>query len=205
MPLNSFAPPVPPNHKKHKHLTSQELCQHSYNLALFGENSLHLNAYAKVLPLDQILQQARASDERIQNGTPKSLLDGIPVTMKSNIAVGKFWEIPNACYSIFTSLTLVEGEDENYNVTTNNRKGVEEACNIDTTPNNKIYESDIAKLLLKDCGAVLIGITNINEFGVGSLGIKNGLHNPTNIQQGTKKKQTYSPMYNPLQWMRRLS
>ncbi|ACI64933.1 hypothetical glutamyl-tRNA amidotransferase, partial [Thalassiosira pseudonana CCMP1335] len=66
---------------------------------------------------------------------PKSLLDGIPVTIKANIAVGK-WNVPHT----------IKGNDT--------AEGA--------------YESDIARKLLKDCGAVLIGITNMDEFGMGS-------------------------------------
>ena len=74
-------------------------------------------------PGSDILEQARASDERIQNGTPKSLLDGNPVTIKANIAVGRYWEMPNACSSILTQ----DGDD--------NR---EVECNID----EELHERD---------------------------------------------------------------
>jgi aspartyl-tRNA(Asn)/glutamyl-tRNA(Gln) amidotransferase subunit A len=168
-------------------LTSGQLCQHSYNLAFFGENSLHLNSYAKLLPLDQILQQACQSDERIRNGNSKGLLDGIPVTIKANIAVGKYWEMPNSCSAIL-SLNDEEVDDECTNTSD------EDEC----SSHNHVYESDIARRLLKDCGAVLIGITNMDEFGMGSLGINNGLH------RGVQHKR-FSPTYNPLPWMQRLA
>jgi len=175
-------------------LTSQQLCQHSHNLAHFGEESLRLNAYAKLLPLDQVLEQAQKSQERIQNGTPKSLLDGIPVTIKSNIAVGRFWEMPNACSAILTH----GGEDNNG--ASMGRKG--DDC---ADSNNNVYESDIARRLLKDCGAVIIGITNMDDFGMGSLGINNGLHHRSNTQEETTQQKQYSPTYNPVPWMQRLT
>ena len=167
-------------------ITSGKLCQHSYNLAFFGENSLHFNSYAKILPLDQILQQAHQSDERIRNGNAKSLLDGIPVTIKANIAVGTYWEMPNACSAILSC-----GQDEQRD------DCVEEG--VVSSSNHNIYESDIARRLLNDCGAVLIGITNMDEFGMGSLGINNGLHR--GVQQHTR----FSPTYNPVPWMQRLA
>mmetsp|Transcript_52795 Transcript_52795/g.112163 ORF Transcript_52795/g.112163 Transcript_52795/m.112163 type:complete len:675 (-) Transcript_52795:84-2108(-) len=166
-------------------LTSQQLCQHSHNLALFGDNSLCLNAYSKILPLDQILEQAQESDERIQNGTPKSLLDGIPVSIKANVAVGRFWEMPHACSAILA----YDGRTNNID----NRKGEE------FSSTNNFHESDIAKKLLTDCGAVVIGITNMDEFGMGSLGINNGVHHQSK-QCITEQKQ-YSPTYNPLPWI----
>ena len=168
-------------------LTSKLLCQHSYNLAVFGENSLRLNAYAKLLSLDEILAQAQKSDERIQNGDPKSDLDGIPVTIKANIAVGKYWEMPNACSAI-----LAQGVQQTND--TNNRNG--EEC-IDY-----VYESDIARRLLRDCGAVIIGITNMDEFGMGSLGINNALRQST---AQLRNQKVYSHTYNPLPWMHRIA
>jgi aspartyl-tRNA(Asn)/glutamyl-tRNA(Gln) amidotransferase subunit A len=167
-----------PKNSNEKMLTSEQLCQHSHNLATFGEDSLQLNAYAKLLPLDQILEQARVSDERLKSGNPKSLLDGIPVTIKANIAVGKWWEMPNAGSAILTHSRNVP----------HTIKGNDTA--------EGAYESDIARKLLKDCGAVLIGITNMDEFGMGSLGINNGLHS---------SQEKYSPTYNPIPWMHRLS
>ncbi len=192
---HSCAQPLPPRMTiaraarlfRSSKLTSGQLCQHSYNLASFGESSLHLNAYAKLLPLDQILQQACQSDERIRNGKSKGLLDGIPVTIKANIAVGRYWEMPSACSAI---LSL---DDEAVDDTCTNTS-YESECST----HNHVYESDIARRLLKDCGAVLIGITNMDEFGMGSLGINNGMH------RGVHHKR-FSPTYNPVPWMQRLA
>ncbi len=168
-------------------LTSHDLSRHCYNLASFGENQLQLNAYAKLLSLDEILEQANKSDERFRNGCPKSLLDGIPVTIKANIAVGKWWEMPNACSRILT------------------HKG---GSAIDaTTCIDEVYESDIAQKLLKDCGAVLIGITNMDEFGMGSLGINIGLHHSSGhaLREDQQYEKKCSPTYNPLPWIHRIS
>jgi len=179
-------------------LTSQQLCNHSYNLAKFGENSLLLNAYTKILPINEILHQAQQSDNRIQNGIPKSLLDGIPVTVKANIAVGKYWEMPNACSTILTT-TSTQQED-------GSSDSIVEDClsisnNTSSNNNSNVYESDIARRLLNECGAVLIGITNMDEFGMGSLGINNGLQCNNGNQQQT---QNYSPTYNPIPWIQRI-
>lgn len=176
-------------------LTSTQLCQHSYNLAVFGENSLCLNAYAKLLSLDEILTQAQQSNERIQNGKPKSDLDGIPVTIKANIAVGKYWELPNACSNI-----LSQGKDAvrhaNHKLDNNNNNNKEE--------HNYVYESDISRIILRDCGAVLIGITNMDEFGMGSLGTNNALgQNATTILN--REERLYPHTYNPIPWLQRIA
>mmetsp|Transcript_28659 Transcript_28659/g.60788 ORF Transcript_28659/g.60788 Transcript_28659/m.60788 type:complete len:754 (+) Transcript_28659:264-2525(+) len=168
-------------------LTSQDLTRHCYHLATFGEKQLQLNAYAKLLSLDEILEQASKSDERFRRGCPKSILDGIPVTIKANIAVGKWWEMPNA-----GSRILTHGKGN---------------ATVATTHIDEIYESDIARRLLKQCGAVLIGITNMDEFGMGSLGINNGLHNTLghDLCEGRQHKSNHSPTYNPLPWIHRIS
>ena len=196
-------------------LTSQNLCQHCYNLAIFGEKSLHLNAYAKLLSLDDISAQARASDERLKNGTPKSLLDGIPVTIKANIAVGRWWEVPNAGSAILTHGSVdkfcvgewIKDRDNHFS----NRDDSE--CS-----SRNVYESDIARKLLQDCGAVLIGITNMDEFGMGSLGVNNGLHHSHSDQNSPdshfqlqqqqrqqRREEKNTPTYNPLPWMHRIT
>ncbi|KAL3787526.1 hypothetical protein HJC23_013735 [Cyclotella cryptica] len=170
-----------PDHPQPPRLTSQQLCQHSLNLATFGENSLHLNAYAKLLPPQEILHQASASDERRKSGQAKSILDGIPVTIKANIAVGKWWEMPHACSAVLSRDTSSDVVD------------------MDRV---HVYESDVARRLLNDCGAVLIGITNMDEFGMGSLGTYNGVHDN---RDGRKERRRSSPTYNPLPWMERIS
>eukprot|EP00985_Skeletonema_marinoi_P009706 scaffold4522_cov145-Skeletonema_marinoi.AAC.12 len=195
-------------------LTPQQLCQHAHNLATFGEHSLHLNAYIKLLPLDDVLQQAQLSQDRITNGQRKSWLDGIPVTVKANVAVGRWWMMPSSSSAIL--MDMDNNDDDNGTAATiggdcNNNNDIEE-----------VYESDIAKKLLKDCGAVLIGITNMDEFGMGSLGLNSGIslqdsgnhynnvtgssnNDSKQAQQYLDKKQYSNPIYNPLPWMHRLS
>ncbi len=204
-------------------ITSQQLCQHAHNLANFGEHSLHLNAYVKLLPLSDIVYQAQQSNERICNGQAKSVLDGIPVTVKANIAVGKWWMMPHSSSAILNSDTMNYHDTNNCSISSNNSSNDDE--------NEVVYESDIARKLLNDCGAVLIGITNMDEFGMGSLGLNSGLHsnhhqyhNSNNnkvsynninnngvsggchaTQEQYLDKKQYSPTYNPLPWMHRLS
>eukprot|EP00984_Skeletonema_dohrnii_P028285 scaffold18205_cov111-Skeletonema_dohrnii-CCMP3373.AAC.1 len=198
-------------------LTPQQLCQHAHNLATFGEHSLHLNAYVKLLPWNDVLQQAQLSHDRITNGQRKSWLDGIPVTVKANVAVGRWWMMPHSSSAILMDERGNSDDDDTDTI------GGEFNNNNDIEAAEEVYESDIAKKLLKDCGAVLIGITNMDEFGMGSLGLNSGVsslhgggnqnHNVTGSsnedskqdQQYLDKKQYANPIYNPLPWMHRLS
>lgn len=198
------------NHLLQTHqLTPPQLCTHAHNLATFGEHSLHLNAYVKLLPLEDVLHQARMAQERLESGQRKSALDGLPVTIKANVAVGRWWGLPHS-----SSAILMDNHDD---ADTNNTNS---SC-TDNIDEDAVYESDIAKKLLKECGAVLIGITNMDEFGMGSLGLNSGvpsssLHDDDNDGTDTKqqeqdrqhymsKKQYSNPIYNPLPWMHRLS
>lgn len=123
-------------------LSSEELSIYCHRLALLGEEEWNLNAFTQVLPRGEIVAQAQASDERISRGKRLSPLDGIPVTFKANISVR---ERP------LTAASKILGEGD----------GSLDACGCD---------SDVAELLLRRCGAVLVGITNMDEFGMGSLG-----------------------------------
>jgi len=134
------------------------------------------------------------------------------VTVKANVAVGRWWMMPSSSSAIL----MDERDNNDINGTAsdfNNNNDIED---------EEVYESDIAKKLLKECGAVLIGITNMDEFGMGSLGLNSGIslqdsgnhcNNVTGsstddskqAQQYFDKKQYANPIYNPLPWMHRLS
>jgi aspartyl-tRNA(Asn)/glutamyl-tRNA(Gln) amidotransferase subunit A len=189
-----------------KQITPQQLCTHYYNLAYFGETSLKLNAYVKLLSLDEILCQAQKSYDRFYGGNRKSVLDGIPITIKANIAVGKWWMMPNSSSNI---LNTIDNNNNNSNNTSNNECNNSDNNNDDVE--TAVYTSDIAHQLINECGAILIGITNMDEFGMGSLGLNSGLivnnddnssSNNGNIIANTKKSR---PIYNPLPYMERLS
>eukprot|EP00984_Skeletonema_dohrnii_P005573 scaffold1967_cov107-Skeletonema_dohrnii-CCMP3373.AAC.4 len=156
------------------------------------------------------------SNLRITNGQRKSWLDGIPVTVKANVAVGRWWMMPSSSSAILMEERGNSDDDGTATI------GGDFNNNNDIEDEEEVYESDIAKKLLKDCGAVLIGITNMDEFGMGSLGLNSGVslqdsgiqnHNVIGSSNGDSKqekiyldkKQYANPIYNPLPWMHRLS
>ena len=113
------------------------------------------------------MQQAKASEDRIRNGNPLSILDGIPISIKSNIAVEG---LPfTASSKILGAPTTVNRKDkmriqwlgQSESETLEEHDVVEDRCG---------YDSYVAQQLLRRYGAILIGLTNMDEFGMGSLG-----------------------------------
>ncbi len=118
---------------KSQRLKPSQLAQYCYNIAKHTQNQF--NVFSCLYPLDEILDASTDSDNRHMNGTPKGVLDGIPISIKSNIGVkGKPW---NASSDIL---------------------------------NDVIGYDSVVVQKLKDNGAILIGSTNMDEFGMGSLG-----------------------------------
>ena len=134
-------------------LTSCELVSYCYNLAVLGEEELKLNAYVHLAPsLNILLEQARAADHRIKNGRALSPIDGIPVSIKANIA----------CKGMpFHACSRILGGDQ---LSKNDSSEVNDDQLISG------YDSDVTKKLIHNSGAILIGQTNMDEFGMGSLG-----------------------------------
>ena len=92
-----------------------------------------------IWPQDEAIDKARASDERRRSGCSLSILDGIPISVKANLAVA--------------TERLTVGRE---------RLGAMEkekslGCG---------YNADTIKVLLRDCGALLVGTTNTDEFGM---------------------------------------
>lgn len=123
-------------------ITSEELSSFCYSLAIAGEKIWGLNAYENIVSKDELLQQAKASDARRRTNEIMSIFDGIPISVKSNLAVA---EHP------LTAGSKILGYGQQ------------------NTPNVG-YDSDVASRLLRDSGALLVGTTSMDEFGMGSLG-----------------------------------
>ena len=119
-------------------VTSEQLCAFCHALAIAGEEQWQLNAFTRLIPIQVLLDNARASDERRrQNNGNMSPLEGLPVSIKANIAVSN------------QPLTAASG------------------VLSDETPCG--YDADAVSKLVKS-GAIILGITNMDEFGMGSLG-----------------------------------
>ena len=123
-------------------LSSTSLATQCFERAIYGEESLQLNAFTHLLSEEDIQKQAKASEERYRLKKTKSILDGIPVTIKANIAVKG---LP------YTANSRILGGGQN-------------------DPHIAGMDAHVVKRLVHDSGAVLIGITNMDEFGMGSLG-----------------------------------
>ena len=117
-------------------ISSEELCSFCRDLAVAGEQQWKLNAFTRLTPTQELLGQARASDEHRRNGTV-SPMEGIPVSIKANLAVSS------------QPLTAASGVLRD-----------ETPCGFDADAVSRLENS----------GAIIIGITNMDEFGMGSLG-----------------------------------
>jgi aspartyl-tRNA(Asn)/glutamyl-tRNA(Gln) amidotransferase subunit A len=123
-------------------VTSEQVCSYCFNLAVAGEDVWKLHAFSDLLSREDVLDQARASDERRRKGEILSALDGIPISIKANLAVA--------------SRPLTAGSR------------ILGAGRSDTPAVG--YDADVVQSLLVDNGAILMGITTMDEFGMGSLG-----------------------------------
>lgn len=140
-------------------ISSEQLSFYCHNLAVAGEDVWRLNAFTHLISRDQLLDWARESDRRRQrhqtNGKQVSPLEGIPISIKANLAVA---DMP------LTAASRILG-----------------AGNANTPSIG--YDADVVRILLRDCGGILMGITNMDEFGMGSLGtfgVGETTRNPTN-------------------------
>lgn len=112
-------------------LSPVDLIQYCHKLASLNA----CNEFSIVNNFDQVLHLARLSQERFRSNRPLSLLDGIPVSLKANIAASDF---PLTASS--DMLSTLQG-----------------------------YDSKLVQRL-KQAGCIVIGQTNMDEFGMGSLG-----------------------------------
>lgn len=131
-------------------ISVQDLCRYCYALAVSGEQVWKLNAFARLVSLDDIMQKARQSDDRRRRGDVLSPLDGIPFSVKANLAIAS--QKLTAGSRILGAASL---EEEDKTITNNS-----------TTAG---YTADVVWDLEKG-GAILLGVTNMDEFGMGSLG-----------------------------------
>jgi aspartyl-tRNA(Asn)/glutamyl-tRNA(Gln) amidotransferase subunit A len=150
-----------------RRLESQELSCESllnacYERAIEGQK--RWNAYTYLCPYEDLLSQAKASDQRRRAkgavGSSSCPLDGIPVSIKSNIAV---CGLPLTAASQMLTNTVSQYD----------------STHRDATTNISPYDAHVTIKLLREAGAILIGLTNMDEFGMGSWGISSPVYGPT--------------------------
>jgi len=122
------------------------------SLAVAGEDIWNLNAFVSIATHDQIEEQAQKSQERWNSGKPLSPLDGLPVSIKSNLAL--------ATKPLTAGSAILGGGRAMH----------------ETPPVG--YTADAVRSIQKS-GAIIVGITQMDEFGMGSLGTNVVSGNPT--------------------------
>ena len=122
-------------------ISSEDLVQYCHALAVAGEEQWHLNAFVYIQDRMDLVLQARDLDDRRRSGEPIGVLNGIPVSVKANLAVSDF---------ALTAGSKILGSEA-----------------IGTPLCG--YDAHVVKKL-RDSGALIIGSTNMDEFGMGSLG-----------------------------------
>ncbi|CAJ1969462.1 unnamed protein product [Cylindrotheca closterium] len=142
-------------------ITCEELVSYCNHLAVAGEEIWGLAAYSHIVSRANLLDLAQESDGRRKHGETLSILDGIPVSIKENIAVRDV---------SLTAGSRILG------------RGMK-----DHPPCG--YDADVVRKLLRESGAIMMGTTTMDEFGMGSL----GMNMPT------------TPAKNPLPYMRNLT
>jgi aspartyl-tRNA(Asn)/glutamyl-tRNA(Gln) amidotransferase subunit A len=159
-------------------VTSEQVCSYCFNLAVAGEEIWKLHAFSDLLSREDVLDQARASDERRRKGETLSALDGIPISIKANLAVAN---------RPLTAGSRILG-----------------AGRSDTPAIG--YNADVVQSLLVDNGAILMGMTTMDEFGMGSLGtnvVANGQEEDCATASSSSSSSS-SPAKNPRPLLHRI-
>jgi aspartyl-tRNA(Asn)/glutamyl-tRNA(Gln) amidotransferase subunit A len=123
-------------------ITAEQLCKYCHTLAVAGEQIWKLSAFSTLTPLDDLLRQARESDQKRLHGEVSSIFEGIPVSIKANLAVSS---------QPLTAGSRMLGQGF-----------------TETPPVG--YDADTVDVLVNEAGALLMGTTTMDEFGMGSLG-----------------------------------
>ncbi|GFH46626.1 hypothetical protein CTEN210_03100 [Chaetoceros tenuissimus] len=126
---------IPIIHKLFHQQTINPTQLSTYCLSLASSTNETFNIFSCLNSIQDIIDLSNESHERYKAGQPLSILDGIPISIKSNIATRDF--------PLSASSDMLEG-----------------------TPG---YDALLVKKL-KRAGAIVIGQTNMDEFGMGSLG-----------------------------------
>lgn len=123
-------------------ISSVDLASFCHSMAVAGEKIWGLNAFEALVNKDELLDQAKASDDRRRLNEKRSDFDGVPISVKANFAVAS---LP------LTAGSKILGMGQKNTPTVG-------------------YDADAVRRLIKDSGSLLIGVTSMDEFGMGSLG-----------------------------------
>lgn len=123
-------------------ISSVDLTSFCHSLAVAGEDIWGLNAFERIVSRDDVLEKSRASDDRRRLGEELSIFDGIPISVKANIAVAT---------QRLTAGSKILGYQQ-----------------PDAPPCG--YDADVVTRLVENSGSILMGMTAMDEFGMGSLG-----------------------------------
>jgi aspartyl-tRNA(Asn)/glutamyl-tRNA(Gln) amidotransferase subunit A len=127
-------------------VSSSQLSLFCHSMATAGEEIWGLNAYNIIVPWQVISERALESDGRRRYDDALSIFDGIPISIKSNIADKT---LP------LTAGSFILGFGNN---------------NKDTRTPPCGYDADTVRILLREKGGIMMGTTSMDEFGMGSLG-----------------------------------
>ena len=127
-------------------VSSSQLSLFCHSMATAGEEIWGLNAYNIIVPWQVISERALESDERRRYDNTLSIFDGIPISIKSNIAEKT---LP------LTAGSFILGFGNN------NKDSRTPPCG---------YDADTVRILLREKGGIMLGTTSMDEFGMGSLG-----------------------------------
>jgi aspartyl-tRNA(Asn)/glutamyl-tRNA(Gln) amidotransferase subunit A len=136
-------------------VSSSQLSLFCHSMATAGEEIWGLNAYNIIVPWHVISERALESDERRRYDDTLSIFDGIPISIKSNIA-------DKTLPLTAGSFILGFGNNSNMDTTTT-------TTTTTTTPPCG-YDADTVRILLREKGGIMMGTTSMDEFGMGSLG-----------------------------------
>ena len=132
-----------------------DLTRYCVGLAEWGDEVCKLNIMQDFVDESELQSACKLSQGYLDRNCPRSSLEGIPMTVKANMA---YETLPLTAGS-----TILKSHD--------GKAG---------------YTCEIASFLTKDAGAICLGSTTMDEFGMGSY----GTHQPIN-----NDKPTINPSY----------
>ena len=136
-------------------VSATEVALFCHTMAVAGDEVWQLNAYETLHPWSTIQDQAQAADARRQHDQTRSILEGIPVSFKANIA---------AQQAPLTAGSAILGYP------TGGTPSSPSSLSPPPVPPVCGYDADVVRILVREKGAICLGMTTMDEFGMGSLG-----------------------------------